>query len=251
MLLSHPGGRTPDHLRCGAPSRPGPPGRTQRIRGADGREHTYPRRRTRSTCTAVAHVGIQLPPGACRRTFRTSSAEGRVDNAERPGACLRTAHTSSAVFCVGIVAGPSWVTPAASWRQVAGILYTLGDGLGQYIQIVTPSPPPPTRRAWYTVCLFRTQCIYVCGRATASRCARTNPLHKNNKTQRTKNTTCRPHISEAAALPRNAHRGRRRHTIPFRRTRGLCFGLRRLCSFRTAVDFFYTDNHLFGNACVW
>ena len=142
MLLSHPGGRTPDHLRCGAPSRPGPPGRTQRIRGADGREHTYPRRRTRSTCTAVAHVGIQLPPGACRRTFRTSSAEGRVDNAERPGACLRTAHTSSAVFCVGIVAGPSWVTPAASWRQVAGILYTLGDGLGPYIQIVAPPPNP-------------------------------------------------------------------------------------------------------------
>ena len=164
MLLSHPGGRTPDHLRCGAPSRPGPPGRTQRIRGADGREHTYPRRRTRSTCTAVAHVGIQLPPGACRRTFRTSSAEGRVDNAERPGACLRTAHTSSAVFCVGIVAGPSWVTPAASWRQVAGILYTLGDGLGQYIQIVAPPHPQPgvhgipcvysEHNAYMCVCLY-------------------------------------------------------------------------------------------------
>ena len=39
-----------------------------------------------------------------------------------------------------------------------------------------------------------------CGRATVSRCARTNPLHINNKTQRTKNTTWRPHISEAAAL---------------------------------------------------
>lgn len=113
MSQAGTGGQTPDPLRCGAPSRPCPPGRTQRSRGADGHANRCLRRRTRSKCRAVYHGDTAERPGAYRRTFRTSTAAGRGDNAERPGAFRRTAHTSSAVCCAGSVAGPSRAASAA------------------------------------------------------------------------------------------------------------------------------------------